>query len=71
MVDKNIAELFGSSSNVRILKLFLNNPEDSFNVSDVANRTKVDKKKCRSQVNKLIKIGLIKAVVNVQKKDRK
>ncbi len=71
MVDKKISELFGSASNVKILKLFLNNPEKSFTVSEVASKTKVEKRRCRNQINKLEKIGLVQSGTRNGKKKKK
>lgn len=67
-MEKNLIDLFGSSSRVRILKLFLNNPQECFNVAEIAKITKVAKPEIRKQVKGFIKIGLVKNVKYDQKK---
>lgn len=56
-----LAKLFGSAARVRIMRLFLMNPEDVFDVKDTARRTKVDAATLRKELRLLEEVGLIKS----------
>ena len=60
MEEKSLTELFGSVSRVRLLKLFLNNSGEVFSVSQVADKTRLPISQVRKELNKLMKIGLIR-----------
>lgn len=55
-----LAKIFGSASKVKIMRLFLFNPDDSFGVAHIARKTNVKKETIRRELSKLQKIGLIK-----------
>jgi len=55
-----LSKLFGSSGIVKILRLFLFNPEEGFEPKDVVRRTKVDTDVVRNELSMLSKIGFIK-----------
>ncbi len=52
--------LFGSSAKVKIIKLFLMNPETAFDILQVAERTKVSQGAARSEISNLEKVGFVK-----------
>lgn len=55
-----LTKLFGSSAIVKILRMFLFNPDEGFEARDVVKRTKVDIDVVRTELAMLIKIGFIK-----------
>lgn len=57
-----LSKLFGSSAIVKILRLFLFNPYEGYEIRDVIQRTKVDSEVVRSEIAMLGKIGFIKRV---------
>lgn len=52
-------ELFNSHVRTRMLKLFLFNPEESFNIEQISDRTRLKDNSVRAELNKLVKIGII------------
>jgi len=56
-----LTTLFGNKNIVKIMRLFLMNPENAFSVEDVAVRTKTPKTAMRVDMNRLKNIGFIKA----------
>jgi hypothetical protein len=71
----NILErLFGSSARVKLMRLFLMNPEDVYDVRMMASRSKVDPSIIRKEVRMYEEIGLIRprsAIQMVPKKGSK
>lgn len=61
---ETLSKLFGSEAKVKIMRLFLFNPETVFNTSDIAERVKVDIARVRKEINQLEKIDLIKVRAN-------
>ena len=59
-MDQILEKLFESPEKVRILRLFLQNMEQAFTLTDVAHRTKTKPQKTRGELVKLVSIGLIK-----------
>ena len=57
---ETLSKLFGSEAKVKIMRLFLFNPERVFDVGDIATRVKADRRKVRKEVGILEKAGLIK-----------
>jgi len=57
---ETLSKLFGSENKVKIMRLFLFNPEVVFNAGDVATRAKVESPKVRKELTNLEKMGLIK-----------
>lgn len=55
-----LEKLFGSSSRVKIIKLFLFNPEEHFEVADVSKKAKVTKSETRKELKRLEEIKLVK-----------
>ena len=56
-----LAKLFGSAARVKILRLFLANKSEKFEIDVIAKRTKVQKPTVRKELNALVKIKLLKA----------
>lgn len=54
-----LTELFSSEALVKIMRLFLLNPEEVFEVFDISERSNVPAKKTRYEINLLKKIGFI------------
>ncbi|OPL11997.1 MAG: hypothetical protein AVO34_01920 [Firmicutes bacterium ML8_F2] len=59
MSKEILEQLFDSPVKVRLLKLFLRNPTESFRLKDISTRTKSDIRSCSQQVKKLENINLI------------
>lgn len=57
---ETLAKLFGNEVKVKMMKLFLFNPERIFDVADIGDRVKTDSSKVRREINVLEKIGLVK-----------
>ncbi len=55
-----LAKLFGSVARVKIMKLFLLNPEQVFDNVEISSRTKIVTTTSRKELNLLIKIKFIK-----------
>ena len=68
MSKEILEQLFDSLIKVRLLKLFLRNPDDAFGLSEIARRIKGDLSTCRRQINKLESIDLIKSKIKNKKK---
>lgn len=55
-----LEKLFGSAAKVKIIKLFLFNPESAFDSSETAERAKVSRVVTRKEIDNLEKIGFLK-----------
>jgi len=55
-----LAKLFGSLARVKLMRLFLMNGEDIFDIKDASRRTKVSLGVLRKEIRLLAEIGLIK-----------
>lgn len=55
-----LEKIFGSSAKVRIMRIFLFNPQTPFDIEDISKKSKIPSNKTRKEVNNLFKIGLIK-----------
>lgn len=55
-----LEKLFGSAAKVKIIKLFLMNPEEAYDSAEVALKTKVSRTSARKEIIDLEKIGFIK-----------
>ena len=56
-----LAKLFGSASRLKIIRLFLHNPEEVFEPKNIFSRVKVSRQTGRREISLLKSIGLIKA----------
>jgi len=63
MSKEILEQLFDSPVKVKLLKLFLRNPEDSFRLKEMVRRVKGDARVCRRQIKKLENINLISSRV--------
>ena len=61
-----LAKLFGSPARVKLMRLFLMNPEDVFDVPEISKRSKVARAMLRKEIKLLLDIGLIKHRVVVK-----
>jgi hypothetical protein len=58
--EKLLTRVFTSRPKIRVLKLFLLNPDEKFRVPDVAVRTKLATGECRRYIAELIRLDLVK-----------
>ena len=72
-MDQLLEKLFESVSKVRIMRLFVQNPQNDFTLSNVSDRTKVKRKSAQNELIKLINVGLIRKriITNLNQKDQK
>ena len=61
MAKEILEQLFDSPVKVKLLKLFLRNPEESFGLREIVKKTRADKISCRRQISKLEEIKFIKS----------
>jgi hypothetical protein len=57
---ENLAHLFGSATRVKLMRLFLFNPETAFALSECSRRVKAESGETRREITQLIHAGLIK-----------
>ena len=55
-----LEKLFGTQARVKMLRLFLFNPEQAYGADDIVSRAKVTSRECKEQIALFEKIGLIK-----------
>ena len=55
-----LEKIFGSAAKVKIMRLFLFNPTDTFDIEEITRRSKVTPLEARQQTSLMEKIGLIK-----------
>ena len=55
-----LAKLFGSANRIKIIRLFLLNPEEVFPFSEISRRAKAGKQACRREILFLKNIGFVK-----------
>ena len=65
---ETLSKLFGSETKVKIMRLFLFNPDHVFDTADIARRVKSDSSKVRREMSTLEKMGLVKRRMLVKKK---
>jgi len=68
MAKEILEQLFDSPVKVKLLKLFLRNPEVSFGLREIVKKTRADKISCRRQISKLEEIKFIKSKFKSGKK---
>ncbi len=61
-----LAKLFGSSQRVKLMRLFLMNPEDVFDIGDIAKRSKVLGATLKKEIALLESVSLIKSRMMVK-----
>ena len=57
---ETLSKLFGSEVKVKIMRLFLFNPDRVFTTKDITLRVKVDSSKVRREMKGLLRMGLVK-----------
>ena len=57
---KSVAHIFGSEAKVKIMRLFIFNPESVYESKSISDRVKEKPARVRKQLGELIKAGLIK-----------
>jgi hypothetical protein len=57
---ETLSKLFGSEAKVKIMRLFLFNPETVFDVAEISKRTNENPTKVRKEINLLQKTNLVK-----------
>jgi len=57
---ETLAKLFGGQPRVRIMRLFLLNKENTFEVDDIVSRSRVSKANVRKEINALLVMNFIK-----------
>ncbi|MBI4156031.1 MAG: hypothetical protein HY507_02240 [Candidatus Zambryskibacteria bacterium] len=57
---ETLSKLFGSETKVKIMRLFLFNPEHVFGIKEIASRVKSDSSRVRKEMSVLQKIHLVK-----------
>ena len=58
--EKLLTRLFTSRPKIRVIKLFLVNPDEKFGAAEVASRTKLPIGECRRYIGEFIRLGLVK-----------
>jgi DNA-binding MarR family transcriptional regulator len=69
MTKEILEQLFDSPIKVRLLKLFLRNPEQSLNLREIARRIRSDSSSCQRQIKKLESIKFINSKVKSGRKN--
>ena len=57
---ENLAQLFGSETRVKLMRLFLFSPETVFSLGETARRIREDSNETRKEIARLVASGLIK-----------
>lgn len=65
---EELSKLFGSEAKVKIMRLFLFNPETVFDTGEIGERAKVEAPKVRREMSNLEKMGLVKRRQSSKKK---
>jgi hypothetical protein len=65
---ETLSKLFGSENKVKIMRLFLFNPESVFGIKDISRRVKSTPAKVRREISTLEKAGLVKKRASNRKK---
>lgn len=56
-----LEKVFGSGAKVRLMRLFMFNPNFAFDLKDISERTSTNPRSIKTEINNLEKIGLIKS----------
>lgn len=57
---ESLGKIFGSNHRVKVMRLFLFNETEVFDLEDISSRTRIKKPDLRKEINMLSKIGFIK-----------
>lgn len=66
-----LSKLFGSEAKVKIMRLFLFNPEKVFDIQNIADRANIHLSKARREMSNIEKMGLVKRRVPVRNSSKK
>jgi hypothetical protein len=66
-----LGKLFGSSARVRLMRLFLMNTEDVFDIAEMRTRSKISGTTLRKEAKLLLDVGLIKSRVVVKMRPKR
>lgn len=71
-----LENLFGSATRVKLLKLFLMNPDSQFSIADACRQTGIRGEQCRAETDKLVRLrivrsGIARALVGTKPGSRK
>jgi hypothetical protein len=74
MIKNSLAKLFGSTSRVKILKLFLLNPQEKYYIRQIARDLKLQLNSVRRELENLEKFGLLATgsdMIDLEEKEKK
>lgn len=69
-----LSKLFGSAAYVKIMRLFLCNPETPFEAQDIKARAKVSNNLCRRELARLVSLGMVRRrdfIKKIEKRTKK
>ncbi len=68
---ENLAQLFGSATRVKLMRLFLFNPDTAFSLGELSRRVKAESGETRKEITRLIAAGVVKkrSVIRPGKKE--
>lgn len=59
-MSDTLEKLFGSAARLKLLRLFLFNPRETYTIPDAANRARVPERTARKELNLFLAMGIIK-----------
>ncbi|MBU6414633.1 hypothetical protein KGQ34_00080 [Patescibacteria group bacterium] len=62
-MEQTLEKLFESTSKIKLLKLFLMNPEQEFTLAEIAKHTQLKPFAAKKELAKLLKISLVKSKI--------
>lgn len=60
MRENVLEKIFESIPKVRLLRLFIQNPEEIFSLEEIVKKTRIRNQSARNEIKKMLKIGLLK-----------
>ena len=71
-MDQLLEKLFESVPKVSIMRLFVQNPQNDFTLSNISDRTKIKRRSVQTELVKLVNVGLIKKkIITIPDKNNK
>jgi len=71
MTMETLAKLFGSAAKVKIIRLFLFNPDSPYGLLDISEKSKESPAKVRAEMGNLEKLGLVRRKVFYKTQNKK